>query len=374
MGRNARTGRLYLEGFEPRKGGHCESSAMLNALAYLGYGVDEADIAGGGGAPGFMFTNRGFPFVGGRNERMRENFLEAAGIRFGVEVPAAGDAGWEGVFNLLGRGLPVLLRVDMRYLPYLYGGRYGPAYMSFGWHVVCLHGVDFDSGEASVTDTARGGPCLVALRDLDRARGSRTRAFPPRREYAWIEPRPEGWALDPDALARASLAAVLGNYDAPASWGSERGGREGAGRPLAGLAGLAAFPEVLGSLRESVRPQALGAAYAYMADSIERNGTGGSAFRAFFHDFLAARAADCPDPRIRAACAGLLPLAAAAAEAWSALAAEFAAASAALAAAKGGASRDLAAETAARATAGRAAALHEAELALRDAVAAATGR
>jgi len=30
----------------------------------------------------------------------------------------------------------------MRYLPYLYNGHYGPPYMSFGWHMITLFGID----------------------------------------------------------------------------------------------------------------------------------------------------------------------------------------------------------------------------------------
>ncbi len=346
---------------------------MLNALAYLGYGFSEADVAGGGGAPSFLFTRAAFPFLGGRNERMRENFLEAADIRFGVAVPEPGDNGWRGVFELLECGLPVLLRVDMRYLPYLYGGKIGPAYMSFGWHVICLCGVDFDSGEACVTDTDRGGPCMVALRDLDKARGSSTKVYPPRREYAWIEPRPTLWSFDADRLARAALASILGNYDSPPSWALNGGSAKDSRAPLVGLSGLADFPAVLGSIHTIVNPYALGAAYSYMAASIERNGTGGAAFRRLFRAFLAARAADCANPELRAACAALVAPTEAAMAAWSSLAARLDDAAVALGGAKGAGKAAAVAEAEA-ATAGAARELYAAESALRNAIADVIGR
>ena len=304
---------------------------------------------------------------------MRENFLEAADIRYGVALPAPGDAGWQSVFDLLERGIPVLLRVDMRYLPYLYGGKIGPAYMSFGWHVVCLYGIDFDSGEAYVTDTERGGPCAIALRDLDRARGSSTKVYPPRREYAWAEPRPAEWSLDADRLARAALASVLGNYDQSPSPALNGGAAADQRAPLVGLPGLADFPAALASIHTLVNPYALGAAYSYMAASIERNGTGGAAFRRLFRDFLAARAADCADPELRAACAALVAPAEAAMAAWSGLAARLDGAALALGAAKGP-GRAAALAEAEAATAGSARELHAAESALRDAIAGAIGR
>jgi len=367
-----RTGSVALPGFEPRKGGHCESSAMLNALAYLDYGVTEADIIGGGGAPAFLFANEGFPFIGSRNERMRESFLAAAKIPYRAVVPEGDDDGWDRIVALLDRGIPVLLRVDMRWLPYLYGGKYGSARMSFGWHWICLYGIEFGAREVLVTDTERGGPCRIALADLDKARSSATKVYPPRREYAWIEPKPAGWALDPDALARAAFREILANYDAPAAWTDGGGPAPARGRrtPLVGLSGLAAFPEALAALHSSVSPYALGAAYSFMADTIERNGTGGAAFRRLFRDFLAARSADCADASARDACAALVLKAEAAMAAWSALADAFYRASASIQTARGGTAREAAIAAVEASTAERARALYAAELALRDAIAA----
>lgn len=315
---NGREGSLSLPNFEPRQGGHCESSALLNALDYLGYGLIEADIVGGGAAPSFLFTDESFPFLGGRNEKMRETFLAAAHIPYRVVVPKKGERDWADIYALLERGIPVVLRVDMRYLPYLYGGRRGPAYLSFGWHWVCLVGVNFDSGEASVTDTEHEGLMRIRLADLEAARSSSTHVYPPRREYAWIEPRPEGWRLDPDALAKAGLAGVLANYGGEGGWAADGGAKET--RQLEGLEGLSLLPGRLKDLDRKVNVHALPAAYHYIAASIERNGTGGGAFRLLYARFLEARARDCHDDKLRAACAGLVPKAQAAAAAWTALA------------------------------------------------------
>jgi hypothetical protein len=359
-----RKGGMALEGFEARSGAHCESSAMLNALSYLGYGLGEADIVGGGGAPSFIFMNESFPFIGGRNERMREIFLEAARIPCGAAVPRQGDPGWREIVALLERGLPVLLRVDMRWLPYLYGGKYGPPYMSFGGHWVCLHALDLDSGEASVTDTALGGPCRARISDLEKARLSATKTFPPRGEYAWIEARPSAWEFDADAVTESALAEVLANYGDPAG---------GATMPLVGIAGLAAFPEALASVHAMVNAFALAPAYSYMAGSIERNGTGGAAFRRLFRDFLANRAGDCGKERLRSACAALLPKVEEAMAAWSGLAASFDEAAAALDPKRGGvrvgaAGYKAAVGAAEETTAARARLVYAAERGLRDAI------
>jgi hypothetical protein len=364
-----RKGSLMLPNFAPRRGGHCESSALLNALDFLGYGLSEADIVGGGAAPSFLFTDEAFPFLGSRNEKMRETFFAAARIPYRVLLPEKANGGWEGICALLERGRPVVLRVDMRYLPYLYGGRRGPAYMSFGWHWVCLAGLDFDSREALVTDTAREGLQRVGFSDLDAARFSATRVYPPRGEYAWAEPRPPEWRLDPDALAEAGLSGVLKNYQGEGGWGAD-GGAKDTGR-LEGLGGLALLPERLGSLDRWLNVHTLAPAYRYIAGSIERNGTGGGAFRLLYARFLEARAGDCRDEGLRAACSRLVPAVRAAAAAWTALAARLDAGAARLESARGPAAQKAAASDAGEEAAEAARAVYAAELALQQALAAA---
>jgi hypothetical protein len=361
-------GSLMLSNFIPRRGGHCESSALLNALDFLGYDLSEADIVGGGAAPSFLFTDDAFPFLGGRNEKMREIFFETAKIPCRVVVPEKGKGDWEEICALLEQGLPVVLRVDMRYLPYLYGGRRGPAYMSFGWHWVCLAGLDFSAREAFVTDTGHEGLQRIRLSDLDAARFSATRVYSPRGEYAWAETRPAEWRLDPDALAEAGLSGVLENYQGEGGWKAE-GGAKGAGR-LEGLAGLAHLPERLQRLDRRLNVHALAPAYRYIAGSIERNGTGGGAFRLLYARFLEARARDCRDGDLRAACDGLVPKAQAAAAAWTALAARLDAGAAQIESARGPAARKAAASGAGEEAAEAARAVYAAEADLQRAIAA----
>lgn len=360
---------LMLPNFAPRRGGHCESSALLNALDFLGYGLSEADIVGGGAAPSFLFTDEAFPFLGSRNEKMRETFFAASRIPYRILVPEKAKGGWEEIGALLEKGLPVVLRVDMRYLPYLYGGRRGPAYMSFGWHWVCLAGLDLGAREALVTDTGHEGLQRIRLSDLEAARFSATRVYPPRGEYAWAEPRPAEWRLDPDALAEAGLSGVLRNYQGEGGWGAD-GGAKRTGR-LEGLGGLALLPERLASLDRRLNVHALAPAYRYIAASIERNGTGGGAFRLLYARFLEARAGDCRDEGLRAACSGLVPIVQAAAAAWTALAACLDAGAARLESAHGPAAQKAAASDAGKEAAEAARAVYTAELAFKQALAAA---
>jgi hypothetical protein len=278
--------------FQVKAGGHCESSALANALNALGWRVSESDIVGGGGAPSFMFSADGFPFLGGRSARMRETFLAAAGIPYRVVVPLGEGSEdiWGQVFALLDAGRPVPLRVDMRFLPYRYGGKFGPKYMSFGWHWITLFGIDFDRRVAFVSDTEFGELQKIRFGDLDRARRSPLKQWPPRAEFLDLSPPLAlGTAPYRRALLSAGIAAVLDNYVGNDRWeGEAAAGGQVSTLPIpAGLAGIEAFPRVLRGFDRYAKPWIAGPALAFLAGCIERNGTGGSAFRSLFREFIA---------------------------------------------------------------------------------------
>lgn len=262
-------------------GGHCESSAIANALRYEGYAIAECEVTGGGSALGFMFQKGTFPFLGARNDDMRERFFAAAGIAWHRGNADAADSGWAEIEGLLERGIPVILRNDMRFLAYRYGGRQGPRWASFGGHYVTLFGIDLTRGLAYVSDTEYPGLQTVTLADLDRARFSKTHTFPPHGEFYWAEPPQAGYSLDYGRLARSSIAGVIANYRARAPRSVEE-------PPLIGLAGMERYPEAIANLESwSEKPYLLPAVLNYMAGNIEDFGTGGASFRTLYRAFLA---------------------------------------------------------------------------------------
>lgn len=315
-------------------GGHCESSALANALRAIGYDVAESDIIGGGGAPSFMFSADGFPFLGGRSARMRETFFAAGGIPFRVVIPGAernaqpsgtpAESVWQRVFSLVESGVPVPLRVDMRFLPYRYGGKYGPSYMEFGWHWITLFAVDFDTKTAFVSDTEYRGLQGIRLTDLEKARTSKTKAWRPRAEYLELTPASARRAPDPEPLIDSALGTMIGNYEGRDTWTDSA-----SATPLpipVGLAGLEAFPALLRDFDSQVKPWLAGPGLSFLGGCIERNGTGGAAFRVLFREFIA-RCADSESGRLLREL--LAPLDESIAS-WRSLAAEFDAAGAAI--------------------------------------------
>jgi hypothetical protein len=234
--------RIILPQITPIVGGHCESSALMNCLNYLDYPVDEATVVGAGGAMGFLYQQGDFPFIGGRSLTMKEVFFQSTGIPWNVGDNSSKEIAWSGVVQVLQQGLPVVLRVDMRYLPYLYGGKYGPKYASFGWHIICLYGIDFQQGIAYVSDTDRQGLQEIKLKDLHKARFSDTPFLTPHGEYYWVEKKPDNFQLNWPEMLENSVQAWIANYEAGADlhWQDSP--------EIGGLQGLEQFPEVLAQL------------------------------------------------------------------------------------------------------------------------------
>ena len=121
---------------------------------------------------GFIFqTGSGFPFLGMRANRLLENFSQATGLKYTVVPVGNPQQAYNGVKAVLKREIPVVLRVNMRYLPYLWDGKYGASYTSFDWHFVTLVKLDEKAGLAWITDTTHGLQ-QVKINDLAKARDS----------------------------------------------------------------------------------------------------------------------------------------------------------------------------------------------------------
>jgi hypothetical protein len=263
---------VILPGASAVVGRHCESSAIMNALNYQGYPIEESLITGAGGALGFGFDRSPFPFIYARNGDMREQFFKAAGIpwqKSADDLEDSPDYGWKQIHDLLSQGLPVILRVDMRYLPYLYAGKYGPAHSSFGWHMICLFGIDWSTEEALVSDTAMPGMQTIALKDLHKARSSKLKVMPPQGEFYWITETADSYTPDWEKLLRHSLGLVTGYYEDHSLVALQRYGQD--------LVELETY---------SKQGFLLPAVFDFMAGNIEDFGTGGAAFRMLYRDFL----------------------------------------------------------------------------------------
>jgi hypothetical protein len=293
-----------LEGFRHFKTHHCVTGSMRHIYAFNGHDMTEDLLLGLGEGVGFAYFHfKGQPpFLGGRAQP-KPSMEEIAGERTGVTVrqkrSSSDAAAQKALLARLEAGEPVMLQVDMGFLPYFdFGGQ--PYH--FGGHVIVACGLNNAKGTVFVAD--REGPLHpVPLAALCAARGSTFRPFPPGRaswEFDFRGFRTPRAAEVREAItnqARLMLSPPIANIGV-------KGIRKAAGE-------IARWDTLLeaGPLRG-----ALFNAWIFISAT---GGTGGGAFRRMFSRFLLEAAG----------IAGRTPLAdcasefAAIAEAWDAVAA-----------------------------------------------------
>ncbi|MCP4297766.1 MAG: BtrH N-terminal domain-containing protein, partial [Proteobacteria bacterium] len=224
----------------------------------------------------FIYEKNDFPFLGGRTLLFKEKLFESLDITWESGNMDTHGNGWDRIAELLEEGHPVVLRVDMRYLPYLHGGKYGSKYTSFGWHMICLTGIDAEKGLAYVTDTEKSGIQTLKLADLNKARFSKLDVMPPEGQFYSIETAPDDFSVNWEEIAVKSLRIIEKEMSSLSS--DEKN--------LKGLDGLSKLPETLTGLDSEVKSYLLKPVLEFHYGSIETNGTGGAAFRTMYHESL----------------------------------------------------------------------------------------
>ena len=176
-----------LPGFRALTTHHCVTGSMRHIYVYNNHPTSEEMLLGLGAGVGFIYWHmKGQPpFLGGRANvgRPGEEGLErTAGRRTGVRVERfqTGNAkkAEQALLDMLGAGQPVMIQVDMGYLPYFHF----PKEYHFGGHAVVVAGYDAATRQVLIAD--RDGELHpVSLADLARARGSKFKPFPP--QHTW---------------------------------------------------------------------------------------------------------------------------------------------------------------------------------------------
>jgi hypothetical protein len=171
-----------LKGFQALETHHCVTGSMRHIYEFHGYPVSEDVLLGLGAGVGFVYWHmKGTaPFFGGRANTGRpseEGLEKTAGRRTGVRIESycTGSArkAEKAVLDLLSAGEPVMVQLDMGFLPYFNF----PKEYHFGGHAVVLAGYDPETQMVAVAD--RDGELHpVSLEALARARGSQFKPFP----------------------------------------------------------------------------------------------------------------------------------------------------------------------------------------------------
>ena len=173
-----------LEGFKSLATHHCVSGSMRHVYVYNGHDISEDMLLGLGAGVSFMYWHaKGQPpFIGGRG-MPKPSMEEIAGQRTGVEVKtyttSSARKAEQTMLAMLDAGQPVMLQVDMGFLPYF---DFGGTDYHFGGHAVVACGYDAAARQVLIADRD-DDLHPVSLEDLEKARGSTYKPFPP--EHKW---------------------------------------------------------------------------------------------------------------------------------------------------------------------------------------------
>ncbi len=260
---------VELNDFKVIPGQHCESSAMMNALNYQGVKLKESTINGFASSASFGFAaDEAFPTLLMRVRDFKENFLEATGILIQVQEPKTPQEAYDSVKNILKKGIPVVLRVNMRYLPYLHGGKYGGKHTSFGWHFITLVKLDEVKDEAWVSDTTFTELQCIKISDVARARNAKEGQFYSD-NYSYYFDNPHETKIDYPKAFKKSIIVLLYNIE-----------------NYEMLKELEKFPNNIINIEKKRSVYVMEPLFYTMYGFIEEFGTGGSGFRNFLRDYL----------------------------------------------------------------------------------------
>jgi hypothetical protein len=267
---------------------HCVTGSLRHVYDYHGYPISEDLLLGLGRGLGFVYFHvKGTdPFYGGRANFASpkdEGLEKTAGRRTGVAVESHATSSARRAESALGdlleRGEPVLMYVDMGLLPYFDL----PDGYHFGGHVITVAGYDPASGRLLVADRDEELH-EVEWDALEGARGSRYRPFPPRhawRTFDFAAARPPML----DEVREAIGEVCHGMLEPPIANLGVKGIRKASVETMR-------WPEILDT--DALRRTCFNA--AMFID--HRGGTGGGIFRYMYARFLGEAASITGEPRI----------------------------------------------------------------------------
>lgn len=277
-----------LPGFKSLTTHHCSTGSLRHIYEFHGYPISEELLLGLGAGMGFIYWHGkdALPFYGGRINVGRpgeEGLAQTAGRRTGVRVESyqthSARKAEKALLELLEAGEPVMIQVDMGFLPYF---RF-PTEFHFGGHHVVVAGYDPQTRQVLVADRdEKLHP--VSLEDLARARGSRFKPLPPRHTWYTFDfsgKRPP----EPEEVRQAIREVVTGMLEPPRTDQGVKGMRKAARHTLK-------WPEIMD--KERLRFACFNA-FVFMD---ARGGTGGGFFRYMYSRFLREAAEITGDDRL----------------------------------------------------------------------------
>ena len=288
------TQKIIINNFIHRVGVHCESSAMRDLFEFYGFNMSEAMVFGLDATLGFGFfdttesvsfipeSNIPF-FLGGKQGTIDPNSLACRilGIILRKQSFTSADKAWEESKKLIDQDTPLILKVDLGYLPYFEE----EGDIHFGGHSITLSGYDEEKGIVFVGDTDLINFQEVSIEKLKEARSSEygpSFMHPNNAQYSMMK-RPDGKRPPLAAGIKVAIQKVANNMLRP-SMNSN------------GVQGLKLFANSIPHWKEKLSGEtkdALGKPislaklmFELLHGYIETWGTGGGSFRNLYAQFL----------------------------------------------------------------------------------------
>ncbi len=280
--------------FIHRIGFHCESSSMRDLFEFYGFPMSEPMAFGLDATMGFGFfdTTNSVSFIpesdipfflGGKQGTIEPNSLACRllGITLRKQSFTSANKAWEESKKMLNQNIPLILRVDLGYLPYFEG----EGEIHFGGHAITLAGYDEEAGIACVGDSEFEGFQEVTINKLKEARNSEygPKFMQPSNAQFSMTKRPDGKHPPLAAGVKVAIQKVVNNMLRPSV-------------NTNGIQGLKQFAASIPLWKEKLYgeardPQGKSVSRARLMFElihgyIETWGTGGASFRNLYSQFL----------------------------------------------------------------------------------------
>jgi len=280
--------------FIHRVGHHCESSAMRDLFEYHGLPISEPMAFGLDATMGFGFfdTTNSVSFIpesdipfflGGKQGTIEPNSLACRllGITLRKQSFTSADKAWEESKKMLNQNKPLILKVDLGYLPYFEE----EGDIHFGGHAITLAGYDEETRIAFIGDTDHEGFQEISIEKLKEARSSEhgPKFMHPSNTQFSMTRRPDGKHPPLAAGVKVAIQKVVNNMLRPSVNSN-------------GIQGLRQFANSIPLWKDKLQgeakdPQGKSISRARLMFDllhgyIETWGTGGASFRNLYSQFL----------------------------------------------------------------------------------------
>ncbi|MBY9012883.1 MAG: DUF4872 domain-containing protein [Candidatus Lokiarchaeota archaeon] len=288
------TQRHIVNNFIHRIGHHCESSSIRDLFEFHGFPMSEPMAFGLDATMGFGFfdTTNSVSFIpesdipfflGGKQGTIELNSLACRllGIILRKQSFTSADKAWEESKKLLTQNIPLILKVDLGYLPYFKE----EGDIHFGGHAITLAGYNDVEGIAYVGDSEYEGFQEVPINELKEARSSEHGPkfmYPNNVQFSMVR-RPDGKHPPLAAGVKVAIKKVVDNMLRPSINNSGIQGIKLLARSIpewkVKLQGESKDPT--GKIISRARLM-----FELLHGYIETWGTGGAAFRNLYSQFL----------------------------------------------------------------------------------------